>query len=161
MSKNLAKRYRQRIARKRVKNLEGWGQSHLAQGDQIVRRLGGIDMSKVLLDFIKPFAPKDLSFEEYKERIDLCTIGWNLAAAPLKNRQKEIDRLVKKAHFQSEMDKILFRDFLGQCVTRYNEKFSHIHRLFLDVKLSDRPDEYSVQVITLPLDQPAEPADKS
>jgi hypothetical protein len=85
----------------------------------------------------------------------MAELAWNLAEAPSGERRKMLEDTVRSFSRPrlggGGVSPEEVRNILEWLVHRKLQLFGHIHRLIADVKVSDRPDDYNVQVVSMPL----------
>lgn len=153
-AKERARRRKRMLKLRREKALDRLGEGlDLPANFTMVRNLGGLKMSKVLLEFAEPILEEGMALSDYEPRLTFAVIAWNAAIPGFKQETQSLlrDFLAKLPEGDAAELEGLFHFLLA----RKRAHFSHVNRLIMNVIVSDRPGEYNVQVLSVPLDPPA------
>jgi hypothetical protein len=110
---------------------------------------GGLKMSDVLQDFMKPFLDEAEGEDALRRLFTIGMVAWNAALSPEPQRQELLDDVLSEgsAGLSPEMQAV-GRQFINQLIERKERYFDQYRRPILDFVLTDIGDGYHLSVVS-------------
>ncbi|MCX5654634.1 MAG: hypothetical protein NTY65_08320 [Planctomycetota bacterium] len=142
---------RRRTARANL--LQRVGKTLPEMGDVIIGAVGGIKMSVVLAEFVKPYRDDAETFQSYKTLLQLGACIWNATLLPADKQTSAIDQLMDLVPpaGQEAGQQVIYG-----MLRRKQEFFSQNRRAIIDFELTDTGADWHLDVMSS--FEPASPA---
>ena len=102
-------------------------------------------MSRIFLDFVKPYTATAESEEQFRMAIQLGLIAWNIALIPAEVRKENLESLIHQAAPASAAD---FLAIVNEMVERKERHFAHCRRWILAHHLTMTPRRPHLSVVS-------------
>jgi len=112
---------------------------------------GGVKMSEVLGEFVKPYVDLVDGIESYRRLLTLAVLAWNAALAPEAKRREMVDEVLREGLGTASGEWLAAgKEIVDQLIERKQRHFAGYQRPILDFVVEDRGDHYYLMV-TSPL----------
>lgn len=102
---------------------------------------GGVKMSDVLGEFVKPYVDFVDGIESYRRLLTLAVLAWNAALAAEAQREAMVDQLLREGLRDAGEEWLATgREIVGQLILRKQRFFAGYRRPILNFSLEDRGD---------------------
>jgi hypothetical protein len=111
----------------------------------LVEPPGAVKMSQVMIDFLKPYADQWHTPVEYENLVDLATVAWNAALAPVDQREAMLNKVVESVPGELRQD---MRTVLEAMIRRKEIEFAWINRGIVNTQVTRTPTGLHVSVVS-------------
>ena len=145
---------RQKLARKRRRKQEARQRRKRKQpGSQRESALllapGGVRMSDVLKQFVRPYNHLVDSEEAFRKLLTLGMLAWNAAMQPDGRQEQMVDEVLNEAVGEESWEaQTAAREIVDELIERKQRYFAQYRRPIIDFRLTDLGDQYHLTVIS-------------
>lgn len=132
--RDAAKTLRQRIRRQLPKHKVVMGEAH-----------DGVQMSKVLREFVAPYYEIVDTEDEYRKLLDTAIVAWNVALFPAQERKAHLEEILETIPEEVRADG---RAIINELIIRKEKYFSEYRRMIIDYEVTDIGENYHLVVIS-------------